>query len=108
MKTLKNFLIESKTLSVFDDVIKLAYDFIDYMYNEGVVAYDDEHLADIVARKAKPDYVDICNGILSEFKDIDKRTKTELERYIKTQSSKQVENAIGIGVLNFCDEANID
>lgn len=105
MKNLKDVILES--VNFFDEIIELTFNFVDYMYNEGVVAYDDEHLADIVARKAKPDYVDICNGILAEFKGIDKRTKTELERYIKTQSSKQVENAIGIGVLNFCDEANI-
>ena len=72
-----------------------------------VVAYDDEHLAKIVNRKAKPDYMDICQGILSEFKGLSKKTKSELENYIKNQSSKQVENAINTGILNFCDEANI-
>jgi hypothetical protein len=51
--------------------------------------------------------MDICQGILSEFKGINKKTKSELENYIKNQSSKQVENAINTGVLNFCDEANI-
>jgi hypothetical protein len=105
MKDLKEILLES--VNYFDEIIDLTFNFVDYMYNEGVVAYDDEHLASIVNRKAKPDYMDICQGILSEFKGINKKTKSELENYIKNQSSKQVENAINTGVLNFCDEANI-
>ena len=51
--------------------------------------------------------MDICQGILSEFKGLSNKTKSELESYIKNQSSKQVENAINTGILNFCDEANI-
>lgn len=107
MKTLKNFLIESKTLSVFDDVIKLAYDFIDYMYNEGVVTYDDKHLSDIFNRKNKPDYIDVCDGILAGL-NIKPQTKTELENYMKTQKGNQIENAINAAFDKFCNDANID
>lgn len=105
MKDLKEILLES--INYFDEIIDLTFNFVDYMYNEGVVAYDDKHLAAIVNRKAKPDYMDICQGILSEFKGLSNKTKSELESYIKNQSSKQVENAINTGILNFCDEANI-
>lgn len=107
MKTLKNFLIESKTLAVFDDVIELAYTFIDYMYNEGVVTYDDKHLSDIFNRKNKPDYVDVCNGILAEL-NVTKQTQTELENYVKTQKGNQIENAINAAFDKFCNDANID
>lgn len=105
MKDLKEILLES--LNYFGEIVELTFEFVDCMYNEGAVAYDDEHLASIVNRKAKPDYIDICKGILSKFKGMNKRAKLELEGYIENQSSEQVENAINTGVLSFCDKANI-
>mgnify|MGYP003559827396 CR=1 FL=1 len=38
---------------------------------------------------------------------ISDKTKSELEKYIKNQSSKEVENAIMQGILQFCQEAYI-
>ena len=40
MKDLKEILLES--VNYFDEIIDLTFNFVDYMYNEGVVAYDDE------------------------------------------------------------------
>ena len=50
MKTLIEYLRESKQ-SAEDTVQEKIYSWIDYMYNEGVVDYDDRHLVYYKDRK---------------------------------------------------------
>ena len=58
MKTLIEYLRESKQ-SAEDTIQEKIYSWIDYMYNEGVVDYDDRHLVYYKDRKKEPDYKDI-------------------------------------------------
>jgi hypothetical protein len=106
MKTLKDYLL-AESENYLSEITMYTISFVDYLYNEGVVAYNDKHLKAIKRKKAEPDYLDICNGILQEGYKISDKTKSELEKYIKNQSSKEVENAIMQGILQFCQEAYI-
>lgn len=106
MKTLKEYLL-TESENYLSEITMCTISFVDYLYNEGVIAYDDKHLKAIKRKKAEPDYEDICNGILNEGYKISDKAKTELKNYIKNQSSKEVENAIMQGILQFCQEAYI-
>jgi hypothetical protein len=106
MKTLKDYLL-TESENYLSEITMYTVSFVDYLYNEGVVAYDDKHLKAIKHKKTEPDYIDICNGILHEGYKISDKTKTELKKYIKNQSSKEIENAIMQGILQFCQDAYI-
>lgn len=41
---------------------------LDYLYNEGVVAYDDNHLAAIARGTMKPDYDDLAKATISDYR----------------------------------------
>lgn len=106
MKTLQEYINEMLSEPIFDEIMNSTISFIDQMYQEGVVAYNDEALTKIVNRKQKPDYKDICNGILSEVGRLSKKVQTELEKYIKS-GSKDVEQAINAGIDKYCNEINL-
>ena len=106
MITLKDYLL-AESENYLSEITMYTISFVDYLYNEGVVEYNDKHLKAIKCKKAEPNYLDICNGILQEGYEISDKTKSELENYIKNQSSKEVENAIMKGILQFCQEAYI-
>lgn len=106
MKNLNEYLTEMLSEPIFDEILNATISFIDQMYQEGVVAYNDESLTKIVNRKQKPDYKDICNGILSEVGGLSKKVQAELEKYIKS-GSKEVEQAINSGIDKYCNEINL-
>ena len=108
MKSLTEYITEKQTKSPFDEIIEFAYSWIDYMYNEGVVDYNDDALLKLVDRKAKPDYKDFCQGMLHEFKkDLGDKTIKALEDYLKSGKGTQVESAINAAIDKFCSDANI-
>ena len=55
-----------KKITTAQDIKTATTAFIDYMYNEGVIAYDDKHLACYAKGYQKPDYKDICKGIVGD------------------------------------------
>ena len=55
-----------KKITTAQDIKTATTAFIDYMYNEGVIAYDDKHLACYAKGYQKPDYKDICEGIVGD------------------------------------------
>lgn len=106
MKTLQEYINEMLSEPIFDEIMNSTISFIDQMYQDDVVAYNDETLIKIVNRKQKPDYKDICNGILSEVGGLSKKVVSELKKYINS-GSKQVEQAIDAGINKYCNEINL-
>lgn len=105
MKDIKLFLEEKK--SVFTEIMKYADGWIDYIYNEGVIDYDDQHLVDYSKGKKKPNFKEIVEGILNEYsKELDNITSIVLKKYLKDGGPKDgkqsaVENAILAAIENF-------
>lgn len=112
MKDIKLFLEEKK--SVFTEIMKYAEGWIDYIYNEGVIDYDDQHLVDYNKGKKKPDFKEIVKGILDEYsKDLDNTTSIVLNKYLKDGGPKDgkqsaVENAILAAIEKFVEEGNCE
>lgn len=65
--------------------LKQAFLFeLDYLYNEGVVAYDDDHLAAIAAGTMKPDYNDLASATLyDQGKEMSLENQSALNAFIK-------------------------
>ena len=84
-----------------------AKSIIDYLYNEGVVAYDDEHLAAMVNDMSLIDFKDICNLIRSEYGDnlTDDEVMT-LEDYLNTGSNPELEDQIFRAVKEYEKQAH--
>ena len=113
MKDLKEFILEEKK-SVFEEIVKYAKSWIDYMYNEGVVNYDDEHLVKYNKEK-NPDFNDIVQGILDEYKSrLNSQTKSMLEKYLKEGNPSKdpfknpIEHAILSAIEEFVEEGNCE
>ena len=113
MKDLKEFILEEKK-SVFEEIVKYAKSWIDYMYNEGVVNYDDEHLVKYNKEK-NPDFNDIVQGILDEYKSrLNSQTKSMFEKYLKEGNPSKdpfknpIEHAILSAIEEFVEEGNCE
>jgi len=103
MKTLTDYIVE-QSKSPFDEIIDYAYEWLDYMYNEGVVDYNEKAIMRWIQNKEKPDYKDFVKGILGELKGMGKKTTDMLEKYLKTGKGAQVENAIITAINKFYSE----
>ena len=57
---------DKKKTPIAKDIKSATTAFIDYMYNEGVVAYNDSHLSAYAKGYQKPDYKDICGQIIRD------------------------------------------
>ena len=101
MKTLIEYLRESKQSA--EDIIQgKIYSWIDYMYNEGVIDYDDRHLVYYKDRKKDPDYKDIVKGVLSDHED----TLTAEEKSLL--NSDKINDIILKVIDKFVDDANCE
>lgn len=58
--------MDDKKTPIAKDIKSATTAFIDHMYNEGVVKYDDNHLSAYASGRQKPDYKDICRNIISD------------------------------------------
>lgn len=80
---------------------------IDYLYNEGVIAYDDEHLTAMANDMSLIDFKDICKLIRSEYNNnlTDDEVMT-LEDYINTGSNPELEDQIFRAVKEYEQQAH--
>ena len=68
---------------------------IDYLYNEGVVEYDDEHLTAMVNNMRLIDFKDICKSILFNYSgELNLKEEKILKDYLKTGSNPELEDQI--------------
>lgn len=110
MKDLKTYILEANK-DTFSELEKITEWVIDYLYNEGIVDYDDKHLVDYVDGEKDPDYKDILNVMLNEYSDdLSSQTKTIINNFIKDKHSKDDDEDIKIhvlrGISNFVEKGN--
>lgn len=114
MRHLNEFILNEEQKSVFNEIVKFADGWIDYMYNEGVIDYDDAHLVKYNKEK-NPNFKDIVEGILEEYsREIDSKTKQVLQKYLKEGNPSKdpfkhpVEHAILSAIETFVEEGNCE
>lgn len=110
MKSLVKYLLEGN-VNIFEEINAAVYSWIDYMYNEGVVDYDDAHLVEYTDKKKTPNFNDIVKGVLDEYKSkLSNTTIIVLHNYLKNGAPKDktsaVENAISAAISKFVDDSN--
>jgi len=95
MKSIIKYINESLRKNDIDDFEKVAHSAIDYVYNEGIISYDDEHLQDYVNGSEEPNYKEIIDITISEFKKyIPAKILSEIKKYPKTSYKEDFELAI--------------
>lgn len=82
MKDIVTFINESK--SPKREFFEYVDVWIDEMYQEGVVNYDDEHIKKYAEGKENPNYDEIVKGVMEEFKSqMSSQLKSMLEKFLK-------------------------
>lgn len=95
MESIINYIGESLRKTDIDDFKKIARWTIDYVYNEGILPYDDEHLKDYVNGDKEPDYKEVIDITISEFKKfIPAKILSEINKYPKTSYKEDFELVI--------------
>jgi hypothetical protein len=95
MESIMNYINESLRKTDIDDFKKVARWTIDFVYNEGILPYNDEHLNDYVNGDKEPDYKEVIDITISEFKKfIPAKILSELKKYPKTSYKDEFELAI--------------
>lgn len=101
MKDLRNYFESKKNAA--REIYEYVDVWIDEQYQEGVVAYDDEHLKKYAKGSEKPNYKEIATGVVKEFeKDMQAETKKTLEKFIDSEKGdKNIEDIIDSAIGNF-------
>ena len=95
MKSLYKSINESLRKTDINDFEKIARWTIDYVYNEGILPYDDEHFKDYVNGDKEPDHKEIIEITINEFKRfIPTNIMSELKKYPKTSYKEKFDLAI--------------
>lgn len=103
MKSITDYIVE-QSKSPFDEAIDYAYEWLDYMYNEGVVDYNEKAIMQWIQNKKKPDYKDFAKGILDTLVGMGKKTKEMIEKYLKTGKERKFEEAVNAAIAKFYSE----
>ena len=83
MKDITTFINESKKTPK-REFFEYVDVWIDEMYQEGVVNYDDEHIKKYAEGKENPNYDEIVKGVMEEFKSqMSSQLKSMLEKFLK-------------------------
>lgn len=95
MGSVLKYINESLRKTDIHDFEKIARWTIDYVYNEGILPYNDEHLIDYVNGSKEPDYKEIIDITIAEFKKfIPSKILSEIKKYPKTTYKEDFELAI--------------
>ena len=63
---------------------------IDEMYQEGLVNYDDDHIKEYAKGKSEPNYDEIVKGVMEEFKsEMSSQLKSMLEKFLKEEKHQE-------------------
>ena len=93
-------------------IYQLAYGEIDYLYNEGVVDYDDENLCAMANGEKPIDYCDLIQCMLYDCStELENESGQMLRNYCKLskhygETIPDVEEAIDLAVKNFVNNSN--
>ena len=93
-------------------IYQLAYGEIDYLYNEGVVDYDDENLCAMANGEKPIDYCDLIQSMLYDCStELENESGQMLRNYCKLskhygETIPDVEEAIDLAVKNFVNNSN--
>lgn len=80
---------------------------VDYLYNEGVIDYDDEHLSAMVKDMSLINFKDICRTIMSEYgSELTDDEYIVISDYIKTGSNPELEDQILRGIKEYEKKAH--
>lgn len=87
---------------VKNEIYHFAFDEIDYLYNEGLVEYDDDSLEDMATGEMIPNYNDLIKDILRSFDSkLSEETKRVLEDYLNGNEDEEIEHVIIAAIQNY-------
>ena len=87
---------------VKNEIYHFTFDEIDYLYNEGLVEYDDDSLEDMATGEMVPNYNDLIKDILRSFDSkLSEETKRVLEDYLKGNEDEEIEHVIIAAIQNY-------
>ena len=88
MKDIVTFINESKTPK--REFFEYVDVWIDEMYQEGLVNYDDDHIKEYAKGKSEPNYDEIVKGVMEEFKsEMSSQLKSMLEKFLKEEKHQE-------------------
>lgn len=83
MKDITTFINESKKTPK-REFFEYVDVWIDEMYQEGLVNYDDDHIKEYAKGEKEPNYDEIVKGVMEEFKsNMSSELKSMLEKFLK-------------------------
>lgn len=92
---------------IYYGIGKKAEAVIDYLYNEGVVNYDDKHLSAMANNASLINFKDICKTILSEYSsELNDDEHIILSDYLKTGNNQELEDQIFRAVKEYEQKAH--
>lgn len=87
---------------VKNEIYHFTFDEIDYLYNEGLVEYDDDSLEDMATGEMVPNYNDLIKDILRSFDSkLSEETKRVLEDYLNGNEDEEIEHVIIAAIQNY-------
>ena len=100
MKDIKTYILEEDSSETIESTLEnLAISVIDYLNQEGVIAWDERKIIKYVEGDEEPDFKDLVNCMINELEEYGDNGKVKLLPILKKYETKEWKESIETACL---------
>ena len=104
MKDIKTYLLEDRSQDIEMALEDCALGVIDYLNQEGVVAWDERKIIKYVNGDEEPDFKDLVDCMVNELEEFGDKGKVKLLPILKKYETKEWKESIEVACLRAMQE----
>jgi len=104
MKDIKDYLLEDKSEDIEKALEDYAIGVLDYLNQEGVVAWDERKMIKYVNGDEEPDFKDLVDCMINELEEFGDKGKVKLLPILKKYETKEWKESIEVACLRAMQE----
>ena len=104
MKDIKQFILESSSQDIERALEDYAIGVLDYLNQEGVVAWDEQKMIKYVNGDEEPDFKDLVDCIINDLKEFGDKGSVKLLPILKKYNTKEWKESIEVACLRAMQE----
>ncbi len=104
MKNIKDYLLEDKSEDIEKALENYALGVLDYLNQEGVVAWDEQKMIKYVNGDEEPDFKDLVDCMIDELEEFGDKGKVKLLPILKKYETAEWKESIEVACLRAMQE----
>ena len=104
MKDIKQFILEASSQEIEKALEDYAEGVLDYLNQEGVVAWDEQKMIKYVNGDEEPDFKDLVDCMINDLKEFGDKGSVKLLPILKKYNTKEWKESIEVACLRAMQE----